>query len=63
MSPDEGGEWRTHTFAWWEAVNVYCDLCGRPLAGRAWVAVVEGEERTFCDSECVGLYRTHRIAG
>lgn len=61
MAAHEGGEWKAHALAWWEPIDVYCDLCGRPLPGRAWVVVFEGEERRFCDPDCAELHRTHRI--
>jgi ribosome-binding protein aMBF1 (putative translation factor) len=63
MSAHESGKWKAHTFAWWESIDIYCELCGRPLPGRAWIAVVQGVERRFCDPDCAELFRTHRIAG
>jgi hypothetical protein len=56
------GRWRRHVFAWHQAVDVFCELCGRPLPGRAWVAELDGEH-VFCSVDCELLYRARRLAG
>ena len=51
------GEWRRREAAWYEMRTANCELCGRPLPGRVWVAVADRDERTFCGPDCELLFR------
>ncbi len=51
------GEWHEHGSDWRGTGLVHCDLCGRPLPRRAWVADVNGERLRFCEPDCETLYR------
>jgi hypothetical protein len=57
------GEWREHASVGPRAGEVHCDLCGRLLPRRAWLAEVNGENHRFCDPECAALYREYRLPG
>lgn len=50
------GHWEENPAAWYEQQMTYCNLCGRLVPKRQWVAEVEGEANTFCSRECEGLY-------
>lgn len=54
---DASGEWRRRAFAWYEMPDAHCELCGRPLARRVWIATASGAERAFCGAECELLWR------
>ena len=54
------GEWRHHPLAWWEQPDTHCELCGRPLARRRFVASLGGADVSFCGPDCELLYRKRR---
>jgi hypothetical protein len=44
------GEWAVNEISYLRANRLHCDLCGQPIAGRYWRAVIEGVgEKAFCD--------------
>jgi hypothetical protein len=51
------GRWDEINVAWYRLHLVYCDLCGRVIPRRLWVAEVGGEDKRFCDERCEELYR------
>lgn len=57
------GEWRRRRLAWYEMPTVHCQVCGRPLPGRVWVATGDGAERVFCGPDCELLWRARTAAG
>jgi hypothetical protein len=58
MTSDEAsGEWRRRTFAWYEMPDAHCELCGRPLGRRVWIAAAVAGELTFCEPACELLWR------
>lgn len=53
------GGWHEVAPDWRRAAEAHCELCGRLLARRRWVAEVAGAARAFCDPDCAELYRTY----
>jgi hypothetical protein len=59
--PVSAGGWVDNDARWFEMRMVYCDLCGRVIAKRAWQAAIDGVPRRFCDPHCEQLYRTYLL--
>jgi hypothetical protein len=46
------GYWKKLEIPWYETQYIYCELCGKMLAGDIWVAEVYGESKLFCGPHC-----------
>lgn len=55
------GEWQQRGKAsdYLDQRAVVCSFCGKSIPRRAWVAIHDGRESIFCDSECERLYREY----
>lgn len=53
------GEWQHAEMGYLRPNRLCCRLCGQPIAGRHWVADVDGERHAFCDPAHEETYRTY----
>ena len=53
------GKWQETNRRWYHLQLVYCDLCGKVIPRRLWVAAIDGQQKTFCDAQCEQLYRDY----
>ena len=53
------GHWEENTAKWYEQKMVYCNLCGRIIPKRFWIAEEGTEKLVFCGPDCEQLYRSY----
>jgi hypothetical protein len=44
---------------WYDTEVLNCELCGRLIPRRVWLAIDDGTRREFCSEECEDLYRNY----
>jgi hypothetical protein len=50
------GEWKETEISYLKATDMFCELCGHPIATRYWGAEVEGVQRVFCSPDHEAKY-------
>lgn len=53
------GRWEPVTHEIWDTVVTPCEATGQVVAGRQWIAEVEGVERRFCNPQAEELFRSY----